>query len=264
MRWSELRTRLLPRSGIGVVGPWLITAPPDQAIVALDLRLLSRVEKLGRRWRAQRELLLACGAVEVTLHVADGEAAVDRLVAAARAPIERVGFGTTEREAQLSVIGGGLRGVRYPLVGPELTLGRSADNAIILPHGSVAQRHAVLAHDGGWRIRGDVRVNDEDVADAALVDGDVLGIGQLRVLFTDRGEVLPFDPELRPALERMLFVDQYSVSTMGNDLIVGTQAFRISEVEASSRRGATVSFVDGNRVHAALLVLVVAAGAAPR
>src|ERR1700733_5987438 len=42
------RTRLLPRSGIGVDGPWLVIAPPGNPVIRLDSRLLDRVELIGR------------------------------------------------------------------------------------------------------------------------------------------------------------------------------------------------------------------------
>src|SRR5256885_539789 len=42
------RTRLLPRSGIGVDSAWLVIAPPGNPIIRLDARLLDRVELIGR------------------------------------------------------------------------------------------------------------------------------------------------------------------------------------------------------------------------
>ena len=42
------RSRLLPRSGIGVDGAWLVIAPPGNPIIRLDARLLDRVELIGR------------------------------------------------------------------------------------------------------------------------------------------------------------------------------------------------------------------------
>ena len=42
------RARLLPRSGIGVDGPWLVIAPPGNPVIRLDSRLLDRVELIGR------------------------------------------------------------------------------------------------------------------------------------------------------------------------------------------------------------------------
>ena len=39
---------LLPKSGIGVEGPFLVIAPPGNPAIALDARLLDRVELVGR------------------------------------------------------------------------------------------------------------------------------------------------------------------------------------------------------------------------
>src|SRR6185295_5785547 len=43
MRWSEVRPRLQPRSGVGVIGPWLVIAPPGSPIIRVDLRVLDQV-----------------------------------------------------------------------------------------------------------------------------------------------------------------------------------------------------------------------------
>src|SRR5881394_140329 len=56
------RTRLLPRSGFGVDGAWLVIAPPGNPIIRREARRRSR----------SRDLLLALGDLEVALHVADG------------------------------------------------------------------------------------------------------------------------------------------------------------------------------------------------
>jgi hypothetical protein len=42
------RSRLLPRSGIGVDGAHLVIAPPGNPVIRLDARLLDRVELIGR------------------------------------------------------------------------------------------------------------------------------------------------------------------------------------------------------------------------
>src|ERR1044071_3343053 len=42
------RIRLLPRSGIGVDGAWLVIAPRGNPIIRLDTRLLDRVELISR------------------------------------------------------------------------------------------------------------------------------------------------------------------------------------------------------------------------
>ncbi|GAB4510300.1 MAG: hypothetical protein Tsb0020_27420 [Haliangiales bacterium] len=43
------RARLLPRSGIGIQGPYLIIAAPGNPVIRLDARLLDRIELISRR-----------------------------------------------------------------------------------------------------------------------------------------------------------------------------------------------------------------------
>ena len=43
---------LLPRSGIGIDGPFLIIAPPGNQMISLDARLLDRIELIGRSPKA--------------------------------------------------------------------------------------------------------------------------------------------------------------------------------------------------------------------
>lgn len=91
------RSQLLPKSGVGVVGPWLVIAPADAPVIRVDLRLLDRVE-IGppieenvhhsdpRDVEARgSEVLLVCGDVTIALGVADGYKAAERLVATAAA-----------------------------------------------------------------------------------------------------------------------------------------------------------------------------------
>lgn len=92
------RTKLLPTSGIGVVGHWLVIAPADAPAIRLDLRLLDRVEigpsldednaydsdPLDAEDRGS-EVLLVCGELTVALGVAEGLEAAERIVAEAAA-----------------------------------------------------------------------------------------------------------------------------------------------------------------------------------
>ena len=88
MRWSDVRTRLLPTSGIGVVAPWLVIAPAGSSIIRIDLRFLDRVE-LGTcddgddstdEAHRRSEVRFACGDLEISLHIADGPEAAERIV----------------------------------------------------------------------------------------------------------------------------------------------------------------------------------------
>lgn len=77
-----------------------------------------------------------------------------------------------------------------PLTGPEVRLGRSGDNEVVLPDYSVSRRHAALRPDGGhWHIfdlksTNGVQLNNADIQQRSIVrNGDLLKIGvfELRV-----------------------------------------------------------------------------------
>lgn len=71
------RTRLLPRSGVGVLAPWLVIAPGTDQQIRLDLRLLDRVEVIESE--EHLHLLLVCGDLEIAVFVADGDAATRQI-----------------------------------------------------------------------------------------------------------------------------------------------------------------------------------------
>jgi hypothetical protein len=76
---------LLPRSGVGVIAPSLVIAPPGNPIIRLDLRMLDSVEVSDDD---SSDIVITCGGLDVALHIADGREAVQRLVCAA-APLTR-------------------------------------------------------------------------------------------------------------------------------------------------------------------------------
>lgn len=91
------RAQLYPRSGVGVVAPWLVIAPPGNPVIRLDLRLLDRVavwdgseddDRPGAEPRSH--LMLACGGLDTCLYIADGADAVEAIVREA-APLTRDG-----------------------------------------------------------------------------------------------------------------------------------------------------------------------------
>ncbi len=89
-----------------------------------------------------------------------------------------------------------------PLSGPEIRLGRSGDNEVVLPDYSVSRRHATLRPDGGvWYVydlksTNGVQLNNADVQRAPLRAGDRLKIGvfELRVEGPSEPPALPLDP----------------------------------------------------------------------
>jgi hypothetical protein len=85
------RAQLLPRSGVGIVAPWLVIAPPGNDIIRIDLRHLDRVRIHGddeddepdEAQGARCDLILVCGDLEISIHVADGPEAVQHVLAEA-------------------------------------------------------------------------------------------------------------------------------------------------------------------------------------
>ena len=84
---------------------------------------------------------------------------------------------------------------RTPLKGTEISLGRSADNGIVLNDFSVSRRHALFSFEGGQWWAADqqstngLKVNGSFVGKAALKAGDVLNVGAFTL--TVREEMKP-------------------------------------------------------------------------
>lgn len=74
-------------------------------------------------------------------------------------------------------------GCRFDLIGDELIIGRSSDADIQVDRESVSRRHARLSHvDAGWLVAdlqstNGTYINDEQVRERQLTDGDYLKIG---------------------------------------------------------------------------------------
>ncbi|HEY5920144.1 MAG TPA: hypothetical protein VIV11_00680 [Kofleriaceae bacterium] len=97
------RSKLLPRSGVGVVEHWLVIAPPGNPVIRIDLRGLDCIELLEedeteRRAATDRpedwasNVILSCGDLDVGFYIADGSEAAQRIVREA-APMTREGGG---------------------------------------------------------------------------------------------------------------------------------------------------------------------------
>jgi DNA-binding NtrC family response regulator len=77
----------------------------------------------------------------------------------------------------------------YSLAGGQVTIGRSAENSIVLHDSLVSRQHVEIVVDGEQVLLRDlggknpVRVNGQDVQSCRLVDGDRIAIGQTELLF---------------------------------------------------------------------------------
>ncbi|MEZ4365662.1 MAG: hypothetical protein R2939_05170 [Kofleriaceae bacterium] len=221
----------LPRSGIGVDGPYLVIAPTGNPTIRLDARLLDRVELIGRS--PVSALAMATASV--------GGVAIGLLTTLPGGIFTGVGLGylaiDRAREARRRVISRDLLLVLGELeVALHVADGPTAAKQLV-------DRLAPYARDApidGARVYEDARrrlyAHAEGRADAALlaeVDG------ALRV-----GEDL--------------------VHVRDGHLLVGQIGFRIEDVREHALRGANLPLPGGRLLQAALGLLVVAADARAR
>ncbi len=96
--------------------------------------------------------------------------------------------------ARLVVFTTDLAGQVFDLNRTELTLGRTEENDIQLPHRSVSSRHAKMVHDGGvYRIidldsANGVLVNGEEYARVDVRKGDVIELGHVKMRYLAPGD----------------------------------------------------------------------------
>src|SRR5688572_26736960 len=154
------RAQLLPRSGIGVLAPWLVIAPPGIPAIRIDLRLLDRV-----RMHSEPGVVLVCRDLEVALDIADGLEAAHRVVVeAAPWTLENNGadkplpagdpHDRANRPAsfgRLAIMSSSpdgeprsddtLAGFIYELTEPTMLVGRTDTNHVIINHRSISRVH---------------------------------------------------------------------------------------------------------------------------
>jgi hypothetical protein len=220
------RTRLLPRSGIGVDGAWLVIAPPGNPIIRLDARLLDRVELIGRSPTAPL--------------VASGVATAGALAAA------------------LSVVPGGIfacLGLAYlanERFGEARRRSRSRDLLLALGDLEVALHVA----DGPEAAKSISEQLAPYTRDAPITRPEVYEDAKRRVRAQAEGRG---EASARREIEHALLVGADVVYLRGDYLQVGQVAFRISEVREYALRGANLPLTGGRLLQAAMGLLVVAA-----
>ena len=219
------RTGLLPRSGIGVDGPYLIIAPPGNPVISLDSRLLDRVELIGQSPTAPLVMAGAAsaGVVAGALSVLPGGIFV--CVGMAYLAQERW------REARRR--------------------NRSRDLLLSLGELDVAL-HVADGPDAAKRISDHLKPFSRH---APITRPDVYEDARRRLEAQSRGRS---DREVRRELERGLMVGSDVVHVSGEYLQVGSVAFRIDEVRDYAQHGANLPLPGGRLLQAAMGLLVVA------
>jgi hypothetical protein len=221
------RTRLLPRSGIGVDAPWLIIAPPGNPIIRLDARLLDRVELIGRSPTAP---LVASGVAIAGVAAAGFSLLPGGVFACAGlAYLAHERFSEARRRA------------------------RSRDLLLALGDLEVALHVA----DGPEAAKGISEQLAPYTRDAPITRPEVYEDAKRRVRAQAEGKG---DAAAKREIEHALLVGTDVVTMNGDMLKVGAdQAYRISEVREYALRGANLPLPGGRLLQAAMGLLVVAA-----
>ncbi|MBA3459722.1 MAG: hypothetical protein H0T46_07160 [Deltaproteobacteria bacterium] len=220
------RQRLLPRSGIGVDGAWLVIAPPGNPVIRLDARLLDRVELIGRSptgplvWSGVATAGVAAAALSL---VPGGVFACAGLAYLAHERFSEARRRSRSRDLLLAL--GDLEVALHVADGPEAAKG-------------IAEQLAPYTRDAPI-------TRPEVYEDAKR---------RMRAQAEGKGEA----SALRE-LENALIVGTEVVFLRGDYLQVGQVAFRISEVREYALRGANLPLTGGRLLQAAMGLLVVAA-----
>lgn len=91
--------------------------------------------------------------------------------------------------AKLSGMSGDLKGREFPIEQGEITIGRKADNRILLDHPTISSHHCRILHSGDSCVLQDLdstngtRVNSRDIKESALHHKDLIQLGSIEFLF---------------------------------------------------------------------------------
>ncbi len=220
------RQRLLPRSGIGVDGAWLVIAPPGNPIIRLDARLLDRVELIGRSptgplvWSGVATAGVAAAALSI---VPGGVFACAGLAYLAHERFSEARRRSRSRDLLLAL--GDLEVALHVADGPEAAKGISEQLAPYTRDAPITRPE--VYEDAKRRMR-------------AQAEG--------------KGEA-----SAMREIENALLVGADVVFLRGDYLQVGQVAFKISEVREYALRGANLPLTGGRLLQAAMGLLVVAA-----
>jgi hypothetical protein len=220
------RSKLLPRSGIGVDGAWLVIAPPGNPIIRLDARLLDRVELIGR---------------SPTAPLVWSGVATAGVAAAALSWIPGSWFACA-----------GLAYLAHERFSEARRRSRSRDLLLALGDLEVAL-HVADGPDAAKTVSEQLAPYTRD---APITRPDVYEDAKRRMRAQAEGKG---EASARREIENALLVGADVVYLKGEFLQVGGIAFKIAEVREYALRGANLPLTGGRLLQAAMGLLVVAA-----
>jgi hypothetical protein len=224
------RSQLLPRSGIGVHGPYLIIAAPGNPVIRLDTRLLDRIELIGRRPGGALVLagMAAAGFVAGAFTLIPDGLFTGLFTCAGMAYVAQERFAEARRR------------------------GRSRDLLLTLGDLPVA----LHVDDDPEMVK---RIADglaPYTRQAPITRPEVYEDARRRLEAQSQGRS---DASARREIEGSLMVGAEIVQVMGDRLCVGTTDFAIEAVREYALRGANLPLPGNRSLQAALGLLIVAA-----
>lgn len=104
------------------------------------------------------------------------------------------------RCGRLVVVSSNLAGKEFELTRPQMIIGRTDDNDLIVNHRSISRNHAKISRDpdthryliSDLQSANGVRVNNQDYAKVELRRGDIIDLGHVRLRFIEPGEDFVF------------------------------------------------------------------------
>jgi hypothetical protein len=221
------RKLLLPRSGIGVEGAWLVIAPPGNPIIRLDARVLDRIQLIGRSPTAPL--------------VWSGVATAGAVAAAAGWIISTNVFACA-----------GLAYLAHERFSEARRRVKSRDLLLALGDLEVA----LHVDDGPEAARSIADQLAPYTRDAPITRPEVYEDAKRRMRAQAEGKG---EASARRELEEALLVGADIVYLRGDFLQVGESSYPISEVRDFALRGANLPLAGGRLLQAAMGLLVVAA-----
>jgi pSer/pThr/pTyr-binding forkhead associated (FHA) protein len=131
--------------------------------------------------------------------LADTDPAARAIAAGSPLAAAPLGMGTVGN-ARLVVLSSNFAGQEFELVRPQMIIGRTDDNDIVVNHRSISRNHAKVVREadtGRYTISdlqssNGVRVNGEEYGKVELRRGDVVDLGHVRLRFIEPGEDFVF------------------------------------------------------------------------
>ena len=125
--------------------------------------------------------------------------------------------------ARLVALSANFAGKEFELNKPELVIGRTDDNDIVIDHQSISRHHAKILKDNNHysivdlQSSNGVHVNQEEYGKVQLRRGDLIDLGHVRMRFVEAGEDFVFGRDAKAV--------DLEPSGSGKGLVIGVIAF---------------------------------------